>query len=282
MSEPLEQMFSPTDTESSLQYLIYNAPYGSLKLMIDDLKALKSFNIEDEAYQLAVREHLEQHAEILRGNEDRSVVAFSKGHGTDETGSYYDNHLTKTRHYYKHQTLIASGSIPEEELHQQDVVQKLGKALETYLNEFFGPSRELCVISRNDSSVDFCYTAKTLNPSNLYNGYWLASWSFNGSKLVGRVTNRAHLYENGNCHFHEYKDFDVSIDGSDTNAKLGKIMDSIMTGEKKLAKRLSQYYQEDGADAFKGLRRALPFSLEKMNWDHSIQMVMASIKTSES
>merc|ERR1719469_950056 len=214
MEATLEKKYDPVDQSTSIQYILYNSPYGSLQSMINDLEALKQFQIEDEKYQEAIRDNLELHCEVLTmKNKDDKCIAFSRGAGINDTGRYYDNHFLAKRYYYKSQEIVSVEDTPESEIYQKELISKLGAALKIYLDEFFGNTRDFNIISSPDK-IDFVYTAKTKNPANFYNGYWLGVWSFDGTNLKGKVDNRCHIFESGNVHFHEYKDFTATIEGS--------------------------------------------------------------------
>jgi capping protein alpha len=116
------------------------------------------------------------------------------------------------------------------------------------------------------------------------NGYWLGSWSFNGEILTGRVDTRAHIFENGHVHFHEFKESSTAITGKDTKEKCMNMIQEIMNMENKIGLRLAEYYNTDteiGSKVFKGLRRPLPFTRQPMDWDMSVQSVIASIRSNE-
>ena len=235
--ENTQKKYEPVDEISSIQYVLYNSPYGAMQSMINDLSVLKQFPVEDEKYQAPIRENLEMHCEILTmKNSEEKVIAFNKALGSGENGHYYENHFTGKRYSYKNQEICSVEDLPQGEVKQQDMVTKLGQCLKIYLDEFFGNARDFNIIG-NDNSIDFVYTAKTKNQNNFYNGYWLGVWSFSGNMLKGRVDNRCHIFESGNVHFHEYKEHEEKIAGADVNAKCQALVHEIMNVEKKIGVR---------------------------------------------
>ena len=98
-------------------------------------------------------------------NKDDKCIAFSRGAGINDTGRYYDNHFLAKRYYYKSQEIVSVEDTPESEIHQKELISKLGAALKIYLDEFFGNTRDFNIISSPDK-IDFVYTAKTKNPAN--------------------------------------------------------------------------------------------------------------------
>lgn len=282
MATEASNKYDPVDKVSSLQYVLYNTPYGSLSTMIADLKSIKEFQVKDDPYQQAIRDNQELHCEIYLTSDNLKCVCFDKSSGKNDTGFYYDNHYTKQRFYVANQEITGHEPIPDNEMTQNDIVDKLGKALEVYLKEFFGELTDFCVVTDQDKKVQFCYTSKVNSPLKYYNGYWLGKWTLSGANLSGRVETRAHNFESGNVHFHEYKDFDITVSNTSTpNDTCKSVIDSILLGEKKLGKRLAQYYEEEGPEVFKGLRRLLPFTMSKMDWDLHVQTVVAAIRTNE-
>ena len=124
---------------------------------------MKKFAIDEEQYQTAIRDNLESHCEVLTmKNSDDKCIAFSKASGTNETGYYYDNHYLAKRFYYNSQEIVSVEDIPEGDIHQKDLISKLGAALKIYLEEFFGNTRDFNIIS-TPNKIDFVYTAKTKN-----------------------------------------------------------------------------------------------------------------------
>lgn len=62
------------------------------------------------------------------------------------------------------------------------------------------------------------------------------------------------------------------------------MIQEIMNIENKIGLRLAEYYNTDteiGSKVFKGLRRPLPFTRQPMDWDMSVQSVIASIRSNE-
>jgi hypothetical protein len=60
-----------------------------------------------------------------------------------------------------------------------------------------------------------------------------------------------------------------------------KIVTTFMGLERKLVKRLLQHFEEDAEDLFKSIRVALPYTMERIDWDVNIQKVVQTLRDNE-
>lgn len=66
----------------------------------------------------------------------------------------------------------------------------------------------------------------------------------------------------------------MSIAPSSAKEFAEKFITTLMGAERKLVKRLLQHFEEDAEDLFKSIRVALPYTMERIDWDVNIQKVV--------
>lgn len=97
------------------------------------------------------------------------------------------------------------------------------------------------------------------------NGRWRSLYVFNPSDntLEGSIKVDVHYYEDGNVRLVTNKAVAASA-SSDTGAAIAK---EIASAEKKYQEELNKGFTSLSEGAFKGLRRQLPVTRQKIEWD---------------
>jgi hypothetical protein len=97
------------------------------------------------------------------------------------------------------------------------------------------------------------------------NGRWrsLYIYSPSSSTLVGSIKVDVHYYEDGNVRLLTNKPLSLSV----SSASASTIAREISVTEKKYQEELNRGFGNLGEGAFKGLRRQLPITRQKIEWD---------------
>jgi capping protein alpha len=105
--------------------------------------------------------------------------------------------------------------------------------------------------------------ANKYSPTNYWNGRWRSSYIYNPSSntLAGSIKVDVHYYEDGNVRLLTKKD--VSLNGVGEK----DVMRQIATAEKKYQEDLNRAFGQLSEGAFKGLRRQLPITRQKIEWE---------------
>jgi capping protein alpha len=100
---------------------------------------------------------------------------------------------------------------------------------------------------------------------NLRNGRWRSLYIFDPSSgsLEGSIKVDVHYYEDGNVRLITNKSVSSSV-SSGTGAGIAK---EISAGERKYQDELNKGFVSLSEGAFKGLRRQLPVTRQKIEWD---------------
>lgn len=150
----------------------------------------------------------------------------------------------------------------------------LDDALANYSQQHFGPgSSAVFSSSQNGNTVlTACVSSSRFSPQNFYNGRWRSVWTatFRGSgqiQLQGSVRVHVHYYEDGNVQVTTSwtKSFNVA-GSSDARAVAEAIVKQISKAEQDYHTALEHNYTTMSDTTFKALRRNLPITRSKIDW----------------
>ncbi|KAI4848405.1 F-actin-capping protein subunit alpha [Aureobasidium sp. EXF-8845] len=142
-----------------------------------------------------------------------------------------------------------------------DLIQKLNKALRAHADEHY-PSATVGVFpAENDSKVALVLVSNKYSPNNFWNGRWRAHYLFSpsNSSLSGTINIDVHYYEDGNVRLQTSKPVSTS-NASDAVREIAKLEKSYQT-------EVNQAFTKLNEGAFKGLRRQLPVTRQKVEWE---------------
>ncbi|KAK3333571.1 putative F-actin-capping protein [Cercophora scortea] len=231
----------------------------------DDIKALtgSSPNLIAELGPAFQKYNEEQFATVKLPGGSRSVVITS--HGSLGDGRYFDVE-SSTSFAFDHATQKAS-AVQSYVLEgaQADLVKSTLKALSTYVSEHFPNAAYGVYPTENDSKIAIIIVANKYSPNNFWNGRWRSLYLFDPSSgaLEGAVKVDVHYYEDGNVRLLTNKPVAASVSSGTGSA----IVREISLGEKKYQEELNRSFTSLSEGAFKGLRRQLPVTRQKIEWD---------------
>jgi len=115
--------------------------------------------------------------------------------------------------------------------------------------------------------------ANKYNPSNYWSGRWRSEYVVNldENKVDGKVMVNVHYYEQGNVQLSTDHTSSISLPSAVVTSapaqSASKILALIEDEEGRYQTSLNDTYHEMGEKTFKGLRRALPMTRQKLDWD---------------
>ncbi|KAK0708230.1 F-actin-capping protein subunit alpha [Lasiosphaeris hirsuta] len=244
---------------------VEGAPPGELADVIADIKAL---TLSTPSLVKELGPALEKYSEdqfITAKLPSGSQPVIVSAHSSLGGGRYYDVESSSS-FAFDHATQKAS-AVQSYVLEgaQADLVKSTLKALSPYVKEHY-PSAAYGVYSiEDDSRIAIVIVANKYSPGNFWNGRWRSLYIFDPSSgaLDGSVKVDVHYYEDGNVRLLTKKPVTVSV-SSGTGAGIIK---EISAGEKKYQEELNRSFTSLSEGAFKGLRRQLPVTRQKIEWD---------------
>ncbi|CAL3962587.1 unnamed protein product [Diplocarpon coronariae] len=147
---------------------------------------------------------------------------------------------------------------------QSDLVKSLSKALGSHVKEHY-PNVSYGVFPvEEDSKIALLVVANKYSPNNFWNGRWRSLYIFDpsSSSLSGSIKVDVHYYEDGNVRLLTNKPVSASVSSSATT-----IVREIANVEKKYQEEVNKGFNNLSEGAFKGLRRQLPITRQKIEWD---------------
>ncbi|KAI0669191.1 F-actin capping protein alpha subunit [Trametes maxima] len=131
------------------------------------------------------------------------------------------------------------------------------------------------VFSTPGSSTRFVVqiVANKYNPTNYWSGRWRSEYVVDAAAqtLAGRILLNVHYYEQGNVQLATSHTVTLALPPAITTAggaaAATKVFALIEAEEGRYQASLNETYAEMGEKTFKGLRRALPMTRSKLDWD---------------
>jgi len=183
-----------------------------------------------------------------------------------EDGRYYDIE-SRSSWAFDHATQKASA--PQQyvaDTQHEDLIKSLYKTLSSHASEHY-PSSTIGIFPySSDSSIALLTVSSKYSPSNFWNGRWRSSYTLSPASgtLTGTINVDVHYYEDGNVRLLTSKKVELKV-GSDPSA--GEVVKQIAGAERKYQEELNRGFAGLSEGAFKGLRRQLPVTRQKVEWE---------------
>ncbi|RKP23169.1 F-actin-capping protein subunit alpha, partial [Syncephalis pseudoplumigaleata] len=108
------------------------------------------------------------------------------------------------------------------------------------------------------------------NAKNFWNGRWRSVWTWHRDTNVfrGTITTNVHYYEDGNVQLASSKSIEESVASTSTpDTAAEHIVKRVAHAEDEYQRGLNAGYAQLSGHTFKSLRRTLPVTRSKLNWD---------------
>ncbi|KAJ8080767.1 F-actin-capping protein subunit alpha [Marasmius tenuissimus] len=264
--------------ESVCGFLLQSPP-GEINDVLNDVRNIIS---DDDTLQEgvlpALREYnLEQFITVdVPGTEHQSIISESaRIPSSDDGEERWLDPRSKTSFAFNHLTLEATDpQTVEPNENSEPLRAALEKSAITYLTAHFHDGVSSVFASRDTGSVfTLQIVANKYNPTNFWSGRWRSEYIINmdDNTIKGRIFVNVHYYEQGNVQLSTTHNISIPLTSaivtSPPNNAASKILALIETEERNYQNSLSDSYHEMSEKTFKSLRRALPMTRQKLDWD---------------
>jgi len=261
----------PTDVElfAICNKFLHHSPPGEFNEVVADVKALLHNDgiLNASAAQTFRNYNTEQMLQVKSPGHDHELLITT--HAEVGDGEYIDHkgrqvvsfdHIRQTTGSTR--TISGGDTDSSVESHRASIEA----AAEPYQQEHY-PFGAIGVYGRN-GKVIVAISAQRFNPGNFVNGRWRSVWTITPGKqleLNGVIKVCVHYYEDGNVQLNT--DFNKSV-SAPSGSNIGEaVFKAIAKAEADFQTALEQTYNSMSENTFKALRRVLPVTKSKFDWE---------------
>ncbi|KAI1078111.1 subunits of heterodimeric actin filament capping protein Capz [Whalleya microplaca] len=251
----------------TVESFVEGAPPGELADVINDIKTLTIHEpgLVSQLTPAFEKYNEEQFTTVKLPGSSQQVIISS--HSSLGDGRYYDVESASS-FAFDHTTQKAS-DVQSHVLEgaQAELVQSTLKSLSSYVKEHFPNAAYGVWPTESDSKLAVIIVANKYSPNNYWNGRWRSLYIFDpaSGSLEGNLNVDVHYYEDGNVRLLTNKP--VSNPSVSSGTSGAGICREISAVEKRYQEELNKGFTSLSEGAFKGLRRQLPVTRQKIEWD---------------
>lgn len=256
---------------SAAASFIVQSPPGEINDIISDLRTIVD---DDEALQDGIQSSLEEYNKeqfvcvAVPGKEHQVIV--SNAGLIPESGRFLDPR-SKTSFVFDHLALTASDpEAVEPDAESEPFRSALEESTLKYLADYFQDGVGSVFTSTSQANAYIIQiVANKYNPQNFWSGRWRSEYivDLDKGEISGKVLVNVHYYEQGNVQLQTTYTPTLTLPPSLTPSSAPKILAIIAEKEGEHERALSDAYADLGEKSFKSLRRALPLTRQKLDWD---------------
>jgi len=247
---------------------ILNAPPGELMEVVTDIRALlPNESMINESAPRTFREYnTEQMVQVESPGHSHKVLITKYGEVAD--GEYLDP---------KGGQVVSFDHIKQEVTGKRSISDELDQSLEPLRSAFEKYAFEYCqqhyphgttTVYGKDGQIVVCISSARFNSHNFWNGRWRSVWTYQGGELTGHFKICVHYYEDGNVQLNSDSTQKVSVpEEKNPDATASAAVKAITKAEHSFHQALDASYNTMGETTFKALRRALPITRTKIDWN---------------
>ncbi|KIM28917.1 hypothetical protein M408DRAFT_68710 [Serendipita vermifera MAFF 305830] len=263
---------NPEQRVAAAAKLLVQSPPGEINDCLTDIRVIiDDDNRLQRGIDQALREYnIAQFVTVQAPNADHQIIISDAGLiGSDEDNRFFDPR-TKTSFLFDHLGLAASE--PREEEVDEDAETfraALDSAAQEYINDHYRDG-VASVFVPSSGKFTLQLVANRYNPANFWSGRWRSKYEIDmdAKTVKGVIYVTVHYYEQGNVQLTTEYTPTLSLPPSAPSTQAAKqLLLQIAEQENTYQSALSDTYQDLGEKRFKTLRRALPMTRNKIDWD---------------
>jgi len=263
MSEPTEEEL----IEVANGFLL-NAPPGEFMEVVTDVRALlpKESLLNESAPRTFREYNTEQMVVVESPNHTHKVLITKYGEVAD--GEYLDPKGQQVVIYdHIKQAVTGQRAIQGGEL--DNSLEGLRSAFEKHSYEYAEQHypHGAATIYGKDGQIIIAISSARFNSKNFWNGRWRSVWTYANGELNGHLKIVVHYYEDGNVQLNTDTNLKVNVQEGAPDATAAAAIKAIAKAEHSFQQSLETSYATMGETTFKALRRALPITRTKIDWN---------------
>ncbi|KAF9159864.1 F-actin-capping protein [Actinomortierella ambigua] len=162
---------------------------------------------------------------------------------------------------------------PDESM--EELRKAVESAVDDYTTNYYAEGLGAVYASSSEGKVTVAIVHNKYSPSNFWNGRWRSVWTLEpeSGKVSGLLKAHVHYYEDGNVQLETNKEIEETLAAkyvggdhplTERAAAFVKLIHAAETGYQKA---LNESYHDLAESTFKSLRRALPYTRQKIDWN---------------
>ncbi|KAG0301306.1 F-actin-capping protein [Dissophora globulifera] len=198
-----------------------------------------------------------------------SIVLVSK-HGQIDSDHFLH---PKTNKVFKLDHFRQIASDPEDHTVDEEM-EELRKVVEKDVEDYVGDryAEGVLAVYGAQGVITIAIVHNKYSPSNFWNGRWRSVWTLDTAtgEVKGSLKCKVHYYEDGNVQLETSKEVEdkLSKSSSEPHKVISKaLVDLVSAAEHKYQTALNESYHDLAETTFNGLRRALPYTRTKLDWN---------------
>lgn len=278
-----------TDKEKQTiaKHFIMHSPNGQVDAVIKDMKQLIGASLMTKEWETTVRAKYAKKQLVPVGSGDSQVIVANVSEKAP--GKFLNPNSQKL--VPVNFTDLKPGE-PEESKVSDEANEKLRQAtqnaLNGYLHQYYVDDKGAGVVFANEGKLSVVISMKNLNLANFWSGGWRSEYELEvgagAAELGSRVRINVHYYEDGNVQLNsDYSNKKISITVSDNVEETAKqIVDAICKNESNYHTKLEEFYTTMHHTTFKSMRRILPKTAKKMEWNSAVHLIASEMGDAKS
>jgi len=240
------------------EYLL-NAPPGEFNDVFNDIRVLiNNDSLLQRGVANAFQEYnTEQFTPVDVPNTNHKVVICKAG---QVDSSHYIDPRSNQTFIFDHMRQVASEPQPSG-MPNDSTRAALEEAFLNYLADHYATG--VVSVFKSDNTYTVALVGNKYNPRNYWNGRWRSMYTISGNSVKGLLRTQVHYYEDGNVQLQSEKSIEFNAPASNP----AEIIKQVKKAESDYQTALNESYAQLSDTTFKALRRALPITRNKLDWN---------------
>jgi len=260
-------MASEEELVQIVNSFLLNSPPGEFMEVVTDIRSILSNEaILNNTAAATFREYNTEQMVIVESPKHDHKVLITK-YGEVSDGEFLDprgNQVITFDHIK--QTVTGARPISNElDAGLEPLRKAIDNAFNQYTSEHFPHGAS--VTYSKDGEITACISSARFNPGNFWNGRWRSVCTYGNGKLTIHYKIVVHYYEDGNVQLNTdtVQTYTIETGSPDVIAK--NVITQVSKSDQAYQQALDASYQTMGDTTFKALRRALPITRTKIDWN---------------